>query len=54
MATHSSTVALKIPWTEELGAGYYLWGRKESGTTQRLHFHFSLSKLHSGLLVAQQ
>ena len=54
MAIHSSTIALKIPWTEELGAGYYLWGRKESGTTQRLHFHFSLSKLHSGLLVAQQ
>ena len=23
MATHSSTLALKIPWTEELGAGYY-------------------------------
>ena len=53
-ATHSSILAWEIPWTEELGAGYYLWGRKESGTTQRLHFHFSLSKLHSGLLVAQQ
>ena len=37
MATHSSTLALKIPWTEELGAGYYPWGRKESGTTERLH-----------------
>ena len=22
---------------EELGAGYYPWGRKESGTTERLH-----------------
>ena len=40
MATYSSTLALKIPWTEELGAGYYPWGRKESGTTERLHFHF--------------
>ena len=40
MATHSSTLALKIPWTEELGAGYYPWDRKESGTTERLHFHF--------------
>ena len=40
MTTHSSTLALKIPWTEELGAGYYPWGRKESGTTERLHFHF--------------
>ena len=35
-------LALKIPWTGELGAGYYPWGRKESGTTERLHFlHFS-------------
>ena len=40
MATHSSTLALKIPWTEELGAGYYPWGCKESGTTERLHSHF--------------
>ena len=38
MATHSSTLALKIPWTEELGADYYPWGHKESGTTERLHF----------------
>ena len=38
MATHSSTLALKIPWIEELGAGYYPWGRKELGTTERLHF----------------
>ena len=38
MATHSNTLALKTPWTEELGAGYYPWGRKESGTTERLHF----------------
>ena len=37
MATHSSTIAWKIPWTEELGAGYCPWGRKESGTTERLH-----------------
>ena len=40
MATHSSTLPLKIPWMEELGAGYCPWGRKESGTTERLHFHF--------------
>ena len=36
-ATHSSTLALKIPWTEELGAGYYPWGRKESDTTEQLN-----------------
>ena len=40
MATHSSTLALKIPWTEELGAGYYPWGHKDLGMTERLHFHF--------------
>ena len=39
MATHSSTLALKIPWTEGLGTGYYPWGHKESGTTERLHFN---------------
>ena len=38
MVTHSSTLALKIPQTEELGSGYYPWGRKESGTTEQLHF----------------
>ena len=37
-APHSSTLALKIPWTEELGAGYYPLGRKEPGVTERLHF----------------
>ena len=40
MATHSSSLALKIPWTEKLCAGYYPWGRKKSGTNERLHFHF--------------
>ena len=38
MATHSSTLAWKIPWMEELGAGYCPWGRKELGTTEWLHF----------------
>ena len=36
MAIHSSTIAWKIPWTE---VGYSPWGRKESDTTERLHFH---------------
>ena len=39
MATHSNTLAWKIPWTEKL-VGYSSWGRKESDTTERLHFHF--------------
>ena len=38
MATHSSTLALKIPWMEKLGAGYCPWGPKESGTTEKVHF----------------
>ena len=36
MAIHSSTIAWKIPWTEDP------WGRKESGTTEQLHFLLSL------------
>ena len=38
MATHSSTLALKVPWMEELGAGHCPWGSKELGTNERLHF----------------
>ena len=37
MATHSSTLAWKILWMEEL-VGYRPQGRKESDTTERLHF----------------
>ena len=37
MATHSSTLAWRIPWTEELG-GLQSTGRKESDRTERLHF----------------
>ena len=33
MATHSSTLAWKIPWMEEHG-GYSPWGHKESDTTE--------------------
>ena len=39
MATHSSILAWRIPWTEELG-GLQSTGRKESYTTERLHFTF--------------
>ena len=38
MATHSSTLAWKIPWTEERSRLLSPWGRKESDTTERLHF----------------
>ena len=39
MAIHSSTLAWKIPWTEEPGR-LQSTGRKESDTTEQLHFHF--------------
>ena len=42
MATHSSTLAWKIPWTEEPGRLQSM-GSLESDTTERLCFHFSLS-----------
>ena len=37
MATHSSTLAWKIPWTE---VGCSPWGFEELDTTEQLHFHF--------------
>ena len=39
MASHSSTFAWKIPWTEEPG-GLQFMGLLESDTTERLHFQF--------------
>ena len=42
MASHSSILAWRIPWTEELG-GLQSKGRKESDTTERLHFQFLYS-----------
>ena len=41
MAPHSSTLAWKIPWTEEPAVGCGPWGREESDTTERLHFLFT-------------
>ena len=43
MATHSSTLAWKIPWTEEPGRLQSM-GLLESDTTERLHFHFHASE----------
>ena len=39
MAPHSSTLAWKIPWTEEPGRLQSM-GSLEWDTTERLHFHF--------------
>ena len=47
MAPHSSTLAWKIPWTEEPGRRSP-WGHEESDTTEQLHFHFSLSCIGEG------
>ena len=47
MATHSSTLAWKIPWTEEPG-GLPSMGPLRVGTTEPLHFHFSLSCIGEG------
>ena len=38
MAPHSSILASRIPWTEELGRLQSMEGLKESDLTERLHF----------------
>ena len=42
MAPHSSTLAWKIPWTEEPGRLQSM-GSLRVDTTERLHFHFHFS-----------
>ena len=41
MATHSSILAWKIPWAEDM-TGYSPWGCKESDMTERLTLSRSL------------
>ena len=41
MATHSSILAWKIPWTEKPDRLQSM-GSQELDTTERLHFHFHL------------
>ena len=56
MATHSSILAWRIPWTEELG-GLQSTGHTELDTTERLHFSFHFHALekematHSSVLA---
>ena len=47
VAPHSSTLAWKIPWTEEPG-GLQSVGSLRSDMTERLHCHFSLSCIGEG------
>ena len=51
MATHFSSLAWEIPWTEEPG-GYSPWGCKSHNMTEQLnHHHHSVSALYQGLLL---
>ena len=53
MATHSSTLAWKIPWTEKLLRAWQAtvspWCCKEQDTTKRLHFTFTL--LYNAIII---
>ena len=53
MAPHSSILAWKIPWTEEPGGLQSMGSLRvrhnwATDTTERLHFHFSLSCIGEG------
>ena len=41
VATHSSILAWRIPWTGKPGK-LHLWGHKDLDMTKRLSLHFSL------------
>ena len=48
MATHSSILAWRIPWTEEPAGLYSPQGCKESDMTERLHYTTLHTLLNSG------
>ena len=50
--THSSTLAWKIPWTEEPGRLQSM-GSRESDTTEQVHFHALEKEMatHSSVLA---
>ena len=49
MATRSSILGWRIPWTEESGVGYSPWGHKESGKTECLTLSLSSPSTVSGV-----
>ena len=52
MATHLSSLAWRIPWTEETG-GYSPWGHKELDTTEQLtHTHIHTPHAPKGMTAA--
>ena len=53
MATHSSILAWKIPWTEEPGRPWSPWGHEESDAAERLHsLWYKVSDFKVGLLLS--
>ena len=55
MATHSSILAWKIPWTERGLVGYSPWDAKESDMTEHTHTHTHTHvHIHTPLLTSMQ
>ena len=48
MATYSSILAWRMPWTKSL-AGYSPWGCKELDMTEGLTFTFTLCETEAGI-----
>ena len=56
MATHSSNLAWRIPWTRSL-VGYSPWSRKELDATEQLSMHIAYAALaiqEQGWVVAME
>ena len=51
MATHSSILTWRIPWTEEPGGLYSPWGHKELDTTEQITLSLSLGWIQLDLLM---
>ena len=59
MATHSSVLAWKIPWTEEPGTLQSMGPKEWEDTAERLHFHFQNQNhlkcpLHTIIFIKQE
>ena len=51
LATHSSILAWRIPWTEETGGLYSPWGLEQSHTTEQLTAQLLLDGIKSWAFV---
>ena len=54
MATHSSILAWKIPWTDVLGGLYSPWGHKESDTTEGLTHTLRRSEYQNNKAIVEE